>query len=336
MSEYGKMKAVRRLRWIMLAVVCLGASIILSSCGREEISLTIKDGNSETTVTAYTGNKVESVLEEAEINVGENDVVTPEMDYKLTTDDTEILIERYAAVTVVDGEDSYELELVGKTVADAVSEAGLILGENDTVDQELDTYLTDGMVITVTRAYNVTLILDGETSEIMTSAATIKDFIEEQEIDLGDEYEISPDEDTALEDGMEIVIKRTITEQVVEEEEIAFDTTYENSSSMYSGETSVKQEGVNGKKEVTYEVTYVNGEETGREVISENVIEEPVNKIILQGTKSKSSSSSSSSSSSKKSSSSDGGFDVDDCDGSGHGVHYVYDSDGNLVPAYEY
>lgn len=308
----------------VLIAACLLVIFILAGCGRQEISLTIKDGSSETSITAYTREKVSAVLEEAEITVGENDVVTPELDYRLTEEDTEILIERYAAVTVMDGDDSYALEPTGATVSDAIAEAGITLGENDVTDQDPDAYLTDGMTINVDRFYEVTVILDGETSEYLSDSTTVSDLLIEQEVDLGDDYEIDPAEDTPLTDGMEIVIKRTIVEQVVEEEEVEYETTYENSSSLDSGKTSVKQEGVNGTKDVTYEVTYVNGEEVSREEISEEVTVEPVDEIILKGTKKASSSSGSSSGKTV-----DHVEYYDDCDGSGHGYKDIYYTDGS-------
>ena len=46
--------------------------------------------------------------------------------------------------------------------------------------------------------------------------------------------------------------------------------------------TVVKQEGINGEKEVTYEVTYLNGKVAMREKISEEIIKEPVPKIIIR------------------------------------------------------
>ncbi len=331
-NERFNLKGLRRLlSCALLAVGCLGVMLFLSSCGKQEISIVVKDGYAKTTVSAYTGDTVEEILDAIGTTLAENDVVSPELDYKLTEEDTDILIERYAAVTVVDAGETYDLELTGATVQDALDEAGITLGENDTVDQDADDYLTDGMTITVTRSYAITLLVDGETSKVTTGVATVEDLVAEQQVSLGDEYEIDPALDTPLEDGMEITIKRTITEEVVEEEEIEYETTYEDSSSLKKGDTSVKQEGVNGKKEVTYEVTYVNGEEVSREAVSENVIVEPVDEIILNGTKTETKSSSSSSHSTD-----DGGVDIDDCDGSGHGVHGIINEDGIITPIYYY
>ena len=48
--------------------------------------------------------------------------------------------------------------------------------------------------------------------------------------------------------------------------------------------------GKNGKKKVTYRVTYVDGKEESRKVIKEEVLVKPVAQIVTQGTKSRPSS----------------------------------------------
>ncbi|MBC7325458.1 MAG: peptidoglycan DD-metalloendopeptidase family protein, partial [Moorella sp. (in: Bacteria)] len=47
----------------------------------------------------------------------------------------------------------------------------------------------------------------------------------------------------------------------------------------------VVQEGKPGEKEVTYEVTYRNGLEKGREVLKEEILKEPTPKVVAKGTR---------------------------------------------------
>lgn len=54
---------------------------------------------------------------------------------------------------------------------------------------------------------------------------------------------------------------------------------------MYVGSSKVTREGVNGSKEVTYQITYVDGKEESRKKVKEKVIKEPVSKIVTEGTK---------------------------------------------------
>jgi len=68
-------------------------------------------------------------------------------------------------------------------------------------------------------------------------------------------------------------------------EAIPFTTANENDSALAAGQTKVKQEGKDGNKEFTYKVTYTDGNESFRELASEKITVEPINKIILIGTK---------------------------------------------------
>ena len=75
------------------------------------------------------------------------------------------------------------------------------------------------------------------------------------------------------------VEKRTFTEK------IPYETKYEKSDEMYEGDSTVKQEGVKGKRVVTARITRENGEIIKRKDLDERVISEPTTEIIVKGTK---------------------------------------------------
>ena len=71
------------------------------------------------------------------------------------------------------------------------------------------------------------------------------------------------------------------TETVTVTEEILFETEYQNDDTRYPEDGNKRiQAGVNGKKSVTYTVTYTDGVETSREKTGEQVTNEPVKEII--------------------------------------------------------
>ena len=74
-------------------------------------------------------------------------------------------------------------------------------------------------------------------------------------------------------------------EVVTYTENIQFDTIYEESASMYEGETSVKRKGVYGTQEVVARVYRANGEEISREVLSTKKLTDPTSQIVVKGTK---------------------------------------------------
>ncbi|MGI5895065.1 MAG: peptidoglycan DD-metalloendopeptidase family protein [Candidatus Merdivicinus sp.] len=78
-----------------------------------------------------------------------------------------------------------------------------------------------------------------------------------------------------------------VVRQETTTEEIAYETETTKDNSQYVGYTKTVQEGKNGTQQVTASVEYVDGYETSREILSTEVIEEPVTKKVVEGTKQK-------------------------------------------------
>lgn len=80
-----------------------------------------------------------------------------------------------------------------------------------------------------------------------------------------------------------------LTMTVVERESyvsaIPYDIAYTDTASLYKGDSKVTSAGVNGSADVVANVTYVNGEETKREILSSVTLTNPVTQQSLRGTK---------------------------------------------------
>ena len=75
-------------------------------------------------------------------------------------------------------------------------------------------------------------------------------------------------------------------EKVTEKEEIPYETVTKENPDLEKGTEKVVQEGVNGEREFTYEITKNNDKEvTDKKEISNKVTKEPIEKIIEVGTK---------------------------------------------------
>ena len=76
------------------------------------------------------------------------------------------------------------------------------------------------------------------------------------------------------------------TKDITKKETISFKTIRKKSSSLEKGKEKVSTEGRNGEKTLTYRVTYKDGKEASRKLVSSKVNVNPQNKIVLVGTKS--------------------------------------------------
>ena len=303
---------------LALVLVCLFA-VSLTACAKA-VTVKVNDMGTTTDVEAKTGMTVAEVLEQAGIALGEKDETEPAVDVKLEETTTDITVKRYAKVTFVNGETKTDVEVVGGTVADALKAAGITLGEKELTDVEGTEYVKDGMTVNILTELTISLTVDGKTEDVATKATTVKDFLDEQKVTLGDDDEVSPKLEDALKDGGKVVVKRVEYKEETKTETIDYSTEEQYSSSMASGTSEVTQNGVEGEKEVTYKVKYVDGKEDSREQVSEKVTKEAVNKIVTYGTKQ---------AAPQKTEVSRQNYP--DCDGSGHGYYEITYSDGSTA-----
>ena len=322
-----------------LLILCIAS--VFSACSDKTVKVTVNDCGTKTEVEVNSGAKISEVLEKAEITLNEKDETEPGKDEEIKEDNSEIVIKRYAKVTVVKGDDKKEVELVGGTVEDAVKKAGITLSDTDTIDTEKTAFLKDGMTITITKANKVTLTADGKTNEVSTKAADVKAFLEEQKIVLGKDDICSEKPETKIKDGMKIVVKRVEYKEETKKESVDYESKEEYSDSMNEGESEVTRKGEKGEKEVTYKVKYVDGKEESREKKSEKVTKQPVDEIVTYGTHTESQGNDNSGGGNSGGNSGGGnsGGNTDevtivsktpvyDCDGSGHGYYEIVYSNG--------
>ena len=75
------------------------------------------------------------------------------------------------------------------------------------------------------------------------------------------------------------------TEEEVEYEDVAYESSTVNDSSLEYGTKKTKTKGKNGKKAIIYEVKYKGSKEISRTKKTEKIIEKPTDEVIAVGTK---------------------------------------------------
>ncbi len=130
----------------------------------------------------------------------------------------------------------------------------------------------------------VILVADGERQRIETDADTVRDFLRQVEIELGDLDKLTPAEYTPIQDGMEIKIVRVEQRIQAVERPVAYETQWVKSASHPAGEVIILEPGVNGVEELVFRLTYEDGVEVERVQIDTRVLQEPKPEIRLKGT----------------------------------------------------
>lgn len=310
------MKRMKKAAMLGVAMVFL---LGLCACGKATIK--INDGGTVTELEISVPRTVEQILGDAEIVLGDGDEVSPALGTEISEEQEIVILRQHTVKLAADGE-TKEIVMAGGTVGDLLKQEGITLGEKQHVNHKLEEYLTDGMEIRISYSYSIKVQCDGETKTHETEEETVSGALAELGITLGEDDRVTPAASEAVTEGMEIVVNRVIYETVVETEEIGYETSYQDDSSLPKGEEQVSTGGENGTKEVSYKVTYVDGAEESREIESETVTKEPVTKVVSVGTKEEAPQAPERSVVSKKA--------FYDCSDSSHGYYEITYSDGSV------
>ncbi len=251
---------------------------------RRGVVLTVNEAGQRTDMIAYTGETVEDALRENNILLKEMDEVSPSRTQKITGD-LRVTIRRACTVSVIADGKVHQVSLSGATVWDALEAAGVSLSEQDSLNFPLSEPLFEKMNIRVARVVKIKVTADGETKEYRVAAQSVTEALERCGISLGEDDRLSCRGSARLTEGMHVTVYRVTKKELLVKEEEPFETIYEDTDELEAGETQVKVSGVPGEKEVRYEVVFVDGKEEGKTAVEEKILTEPVDEVILRGTR---------------------------------------------------
>ena len=162
-----------------------------------------------------------------------------------------------------------------------LDEAGLQLSEVDLFETEAKDGVSE---ITIRRGMTVTVYSGGETMQIISYGETVQEMVTRTGIPLVEESIVSVSMDEMTYDGMEILIQTTLTSTDSYTAVIPFEIEYQETGLLDEGVEVILTPGVDGQKLCTAEVTYIDGEEASRELLTEEVVSEPVTQVVAVGT----------------------------------------------------
>lgn len=192
-------------------------------------------------------------------------------------------------VTFYDDGEKLTVKTDARTVDEALSRAEIVINKGDIVEPGIEAEINaDNFYINIYRARPV-IVKDGVHEKYLMSANyDAKAIAKEAGLTIydGDEVKLVPNTDF-LQTGMATVYEvsrnggRTITEEV----EIPFAEETVKDVALEKGKSEVRQLGEVGRKKVYYEVQYVDNVEVSRELKSEEVVKEPVSRVVATGAK---------------------------------------------------
>lgn len=259
-----------------MGTVCLTAAVSVATLSK---TVTVTDG--EKTMTINTINPdTNAILDKTGIMLGENDKLVRTED---GSNGVSIAILRGVTMDTVNKDK--ELELREASAAETFLTAGMTLSKKETESLASAAEVSNVETEIKLARNNITIDLRGKKIEKEVPAGTVKEALEYLNIKLTKNDVIDTDLEEKIEDGMKIVVKNIKYKTVTSKETIDYEVVYKDSDELYIGETSVETEGAEGERTVVTKEKYVNDKLDSTELVSSEVTKEPVNKVVLNGTK---------------------------------------------------
>ena len=198
---------------------------------------------------------------------------------------THIEVRRAKQIRVSEGRVEQMLYTTGRTLGQALQEAGIVLYLGDRVVPDLNAPLHTGMQVRIERGVPVSVVADGRTVRTRTHRGTVGDVLAEMGVSLVGQDFCVPEPEEPVRPGLEIKVSRVVEQQVVEQQEIPFETQWLADNTLEIDHRRVDASGANGLHRRRYRVVLQDGIEVERVLEDEWTALEPQPRKIAYGTK---------------------------------------------------
>lgn len=277
--------AMRR-RWPLVAgataVIMLGTGAVAYANARKTVELDV-DGK-VTTVTTFAGS-VDSLLAEQGVDVGNRDLVVPAADSSLREGGDVVVRYAHEVTVQVDGEQ----KAVWLTELDADDALATLAERGDDVRLVASRSEVGGRISLPLRLdanEPVNLVVDGTSTVVNDGDQGAAAVLDKAGVHVGELDRVSVLRDESATVSVSLVVQRVTVEEVPTTAPVAFETVTEEDPSRYADlAPAVKQAGVEGVQTTVNRVTTVDGVVESSELVSDAITAEPVQQIMVQGTK---------------------------------------------------
>ncbi len=189
-------------------------------------------------------------------------------------------------VTIVDNGNALSVPYEdGQTVDDILRLAGIKLGMGDTVDPPLDTPVSDGCSVVISRAMFVVINNGNQKMFSMVGPMSVSGLLKDHDIPVDDTVKLNVSPTAGVTDDMEIDITYTRSNDIIVTEVIPFETREVSDDTIFIGESRIIQQGAEGELCNVYRLYYENDRLVSRTFERSYVNVEPVEQLVGIGTK---------------------------------------------------
>lgn len=234
-------------------------------------------------VVSTLGGTVAEALEKAKIKIAKEDKVLPGLKVQVT-DGLKIRVTRAVSLKIRTDDRELEVKTADAKVGQVLKKQGIDVKTEDIVVPGVDSPVTKGMVIAITKAVPVSIISDGKTVTLNSAKSTVANVLADAGIKLGPLDKIQPSLTTQIAANLKVKITRVATKEEQVEQAIPFEIIKRRDGNRPYGKSAVVQDGKNGMERLHYKVTLEDGKPVKKELVGKNVLRPAISKIIAMGT----------------------------------------------------
>ncbi len=229
---------------------------------------------------------VGEVLKRFNINLKEGDVVEPDQETEIVSDNFRVNVYRAVPVTIVDNGKKQFTYSAASTPRSIVKQAGIEVYPEDTLTLvPTENFLTEASIgerVVIERATPVNVNIYGTPVVMRTQAKTVGALLTNRGLKTEAGDTTQPIGSTAITANMQIYLLRKGQKVTTEEAVLPMPTQIVEDNSLSFGTIALRQQGSPGKKIITYLIETKNGQES-RRVLQEIITMQPVVQITARG-----------------------------------------------------
>lgn len=265
----------------LLVIVLLLGGVGLYFQLEKRVTLVV-DGRSQS-LRSFSGT-VGQLLDRQGLEITEHDEVRPGLDASLS-DGLTINVQIAKAITLVLNGEPRTIYVTGKTVDQVLEQINFRSGNNAYVRPSRSSRIEEGDTIVLREAVAVRVAVDDFDGEVITNAPDVGYLLVSMGVILRQQDRVEPAIESKIEPNMAIRVTRVRFKEITEREPIAFETEVRYTDEMLKGQRRVQREGRGGVELFRYLLRLEDGAEVHRKLLGRRVLEEPLNRIELVGTR---------------------------------------------------
>ncbi|MDV2686742.1 ubiquitin-like domain-containing protein [Alkalihalophilus lindianensis] len=267
----------------VISLILFVGVIIYAVYETTKATVTVMVDEEEVTVQTHASTVAELMMEQ-EWDVNEYDHIEPSLDSRI---DGNMLVTWQPAKQVamtIDGE-KQNVWTTAEDVEQLLAEQNIEYNDHDHIEPAVNTVITEDLVVNYESAFQVELTSDGEQQGFWTTSTTVADFLEKENVSLGELDRVEPALEERLDEATDIRVIRVEKVTDVVEETVAFGTVTKRDDDLENGKEKVVNAGAEGQVNKHFEVVLEDGEEISRELVKTETVKESEDRIVAVGTR---------------------------------------------------